>query len=573
MTVESAASPLARKLLWLAALFLLALLPRLYSAQTLGWDWDSPGSFSLVNFDEGGSCRAALQGFPYSTFIGRQTIAIADLLGEGPAPQIVGDARAVKAYCHSPGHILIARSYSAVSGALTVVSLAVLGLLLVPSRPAVGWTAATLLALSGFHISESHSGTVDAPSVFFIYTFLALLVYAVRFRRVEALLLSPALLVPAIWAKYWVFAAFAYLAVVPDRAWQYAVHGMSRGRVVAVVLATALLAAMVTNSEFQRANLYPLVLLYYLAIPWRRIHRPMAVLWLSLPLLACLVLRVDLIHTYTTGTQGTAFGSGYAAIGWNKLLRNLLNVPTVVVLGLGLPACLFIPAGCRFIAGAVASRRAWFCLAPLLVFALYMAFVAPVTYYRHYLALIPAAALVSACGLMSTSWASRRWFMALFFTWPALLAVDVVLDYHRDPRIELRQWYAQHDNPRVFASFYVNPPARSRGNSPLFRPEYALGDAAILKRANFLILSENWYDTAFANELNGPLVGNPARLVKTTPEHVRFYRDALADRHPNLVQEQSLRVQNFMPELLLHRQLYGTFQLFVGDIRILRVVQ
>ena len=43
----------------LGFMFLLALLPRLYSALTLGWDWDAPGSFTLINFDEAGSCRAA----------------------------------------------------------------------------------------------------------------------------------------------------------------------------------------------------------------------------------------------------------------------------------------------------------------------------------------------------------------------------------------------------------------------------------------------------------------------------------------------------------------------------------
>jgi hypothetical protein len=72
------------------ALVLLALLPRLYSAQTIGWDWDHPGSFTLINFDEGGSCRAAMNGFSYSTFVGRQTIAIASVLGRAPDPGISG---------------------------------------------------------------------------------------------------------------------------------------------------------------------------------------------------------------------------------------------------------------------------------------------------------------------------------------------------------------------------------------------------------------------------------------------------------------------------------------------------
>ena len=199
-----------------------------------------------------------------------------------------------------------------------------------------------------------------------------------------------------------------------------------------------------------------------------------------------------------------------------------------------------------------------------------MAFLAPVTYYRHYLALIPVSAIVAACGLYATSWATRRWFLLLFLVWPALLAIDLVQDYHQDPRIELRQWYAKHPGARVFAGFYVSPP---RGSSQFFRPEYAFGDASTLRQAEYLILSENWYDTAFANELNGPVVTDPARLIKTKPEYVRFYRAALADQHPDLVLEESIEVNNFMPELTLHRALYGTFQLFVGDIMVFRVVK
>ena len=66
-------------------------------------------------------------------------------------------------------------------------------------------------------------------------------------------------------------------------------------------------------------------------------------------------------------------------------------------------------------------------------------------------------------------------------------------------------------------------------------------------------------------------MGDPARLIKTTPEYVQFYRAALAGRHPYLVLDKSIDVPNFMPELMVHRWLYGTFQLFVGDIRIFRV--
>ena len=298
----------------------------------------------------------------------------------------------------------------------------------------------------------------------------------------------------------------------------------------------------------------------------------MMAFWLLLPLLAYGLTQIELFAAYTTGGTAGRFGTGYGAIGWNKWLRNIINVPVVLVVGLGLPACLFLPTGVR---AAIAERgtvRLWLCLLPLLVFALFMAFLAPVTYYRHYLALIPVAALLAALGFWrSAVWAGRPLVLSLFLLWPALLAVDIELDYHRDPRIALRQWYEDKQPERVFHSFYVNPPAQGAAHQ-LFRPEYASGDAAVLRQAQYLILSENWYDTAIANELNGPLTGNLDRLIKTRPDYALFYRQALSGSHPNLQIEQAMDVRNFMPELVLHKIFYGTFQTFVGDIKILRIV-
>ncbi len=573
MTVAAPAHRSRWSPLVLLLLFALALLPRLHGANTVGWNWDSPGSFTLVNFDEAGSCRAALDGFNYSSFIGGQTIAVARVLGRGPDPGIEGNPAAVKSYCHDRSHLTTARNYSAVTGALTVVLVGLITLALVPGRPAVAWTAAALLALSGFHASESQSGTVDAPSVFFIYLFLGWMVFTVKQRRPWALAASPLLLVPAVWTKYWVFAIFAYFALLPQRAWEYLSHGMSGRRIVVVVLATAVLFGMVSNREFQATGWYPLLALYYLVIPWRSIRRPVAILWLLMPLLAWGITSVDVIAQYTGGGLEGPFGAGYGAIGWHKWVRNPVNLVTVLAVGLGLPACLFLPAGIRHVMGDESRRRAWLCLLlPVLAFALFMAFLAPVTYYRHYLALLPAAAILAACGLFATGWGQRRWFLVLFFLWPALLAWDFLSDYHRDPRVELRQWYREHPDARVFISYYVNPPASAAQTSRLFRPEFAFGDGAILRQADYLILSENWYDTAFANELNGPLVNAPRRLVKTRPEYVRFYRDALGGRHPLLQEEQALEVANFMPELVWHKRFYGTFQMFVGDLHIFRVV-
>jgi hypothetical protein len=566
-----------RRLFFLAALFVLALIPRLYSAHTVGWGWDYPGSFTLINFDEAGSCRAALGGFDYSTFIGRQTIALAELAGHPVAPGVVGDHAAAKAYCHSPEHITVARSYSAISGALTAVLVAIIALMLLPALPRVAWTASGLLALSGFHISESHSGTVDAPSIFYIYLFLAVMIYGVTRRSAGALIASPVFMLAAIWTKYWVFAVFAYLGAVSQRVWAYLGEGLSASRALVLLLASVVMFALLTNAAFRVGTWFPVLALFYFLVPWNRIRRVLIPVFLLLPVIAYGLSQVAIISSFTTGEMESNFGTGYAAIGWNKWLRNLVNVPVVLIVGLGLPACLFIPAGIRAVVAERGNRAMWLCLAPLVVFALYMMFIAPVTYYRHYLALVPAAALLSAYGLWTMPWSGRSWFLPiflpLFFTWPALLALDIELDYQRDPRIELRHWYAQHPRAQLFTSFYVNPPPNGARRSALFRPEYAFGTAQNLRQAHYLILSENWYDTAFANELNGPVISMPERLIKTRPEYAAFYRETLAGRHPLLQLDRAIDVQNFMPELVLHKHLYGTFQMFVGDIKIYRVIK
>ena len=68
---------------------------------------------------------------------------------------------------------------------------------------------------------------------------------------------------------------------------------------------------------------------------------------LAMPLVAYGVSRVGIIAEYTTSGLEGRFGTGYAAIGWNKWLRNPLNIVTVLVVGLGLPACFFLPAASR----------------------------------------------------------------------------------------------------------------------------------------------------------------------------------------------------------------------------------
>lgn len=565
-----------RVFLILAALFVLALIPRLYGAHSVGWNWDHPGSFTLINFDEAGSCRAALDGFDYSTFVGRQTIAIATVLGHPPPPGAASNAAVAKAYCHSAAHINIARAYSSAAGALTVVLIGLLSLMLVPTMPAVAWTASGLLAVSGFHMSESQTGTVDAPSTFFIYLLLTFLVYAVRRRSTVGLAISPLLLIPAIWTKYWVFAIFAYLLVIPERLWRYLIRGLSAGRILILAFAAACLMGLSSNAAFAINDWFPVLGIFYLLVPWRRVATPLIPLFLLVPVLAYYLPQIGIIASFTTGSMESNFGTGYAAIGWNKWLRNIVNVPAVIIVGLGLPACWFIPAGVRALMKPNTESRLWLALTPIAIFVLYLMFLSPVTYYRHYLPLIPAAALIAAYGLWTSSVVGKRWFYPLFlpffFVWPALLALDVQSDYQQDPRIELRQWYAENPDAKVWLSYYVSPPPKAMRQSNFFVPEHAFGDANNLRQGTHLILSENWYDTAFANELNGPLTRYPDRLIKTKPAYVEFYTAALGNRHPHLELQQAIDVQNFMPELMLHRKFYGTFQMFVGDIKIFRVV-
>ena len=571
---EAAAGPVLRPTaqhrLLLLAVFLLALLPRLHGAVTVGWGWDGPGSFNLVNFDEGGACRAALGGFDYPAFVGWQTLGLASLVGITPAPGTAGDAARAKVFCHSAAHLRVARSWSALLGALTVPVLVLIGWQLRPETPGVGLLAGALLALSGFHDAESFSGTVDAASVFFIYLFLAVLVAGALGRR-PALLASPLFLIAAVATKYWLFAVLAYAGLVGGRVLDACRRGFTPLRLAVTVLGAGLVFALASNSELPRPAGYLWLLPWYLLPPWRRLHPWLRLPWALVPPLAIGLTQWDLFAAWSTGGLEGRFGTGYGAIGWHKLLRNPLDGLLVLLVGLGLPACLGLPAGLASLRDDAPRARAWrVFLYPLAAFALYLAFLAPVTYYRHFLPLLPAAALLAACGLWRVAARWRPWAIAGCLGWSALLGLDTVADYHRDPRIALRSWYAEARPGRVFASFYVNPPPGPARHA-LFRPAYAAGAGPGLGWADYLVLSENWYDTAFANELNGPLVGSPGRLVKTTPARARFCRRALAGEDPRLVPVRVFPVRNVMPELVLHKAFYGTFQLFVGDIAVFRI--
>ncbi|MFT4767456.1 MAG: hypothetical protein ACI8RN_000582 [Glaciecola sp.] len=554
----------------LLAILVLAFFTRMFAALDYGQDWYASDSFTLINFDEAGSCRAALKGFDYSPWVGWQTLALADAAGHSVPTGISGDARAAKAFCHSQAHIVIARLYSATTGALTVAALWLLAALLFPDKPSLAPIASTLLALSGWHISESLMGTVDSASTFFNYLFMGVLVWSARdggWRWVLAALL----LVPAIWTKYWVFALASVLVVLPSTFCHSLFGGISRRRAALLLFAYAALFGLVSNSELSLPATMVLPFSFYLLIPWSRLSSSGKIFMLLMPWLAPLLMQVELFVAFTSGGLEGRFGAGYGAIAWHKWLRNPLNIPVVLVMGLGLPAFVLALEGVRRLWTKSCFDRAWLALLPILTFALYMFFLAPVTYYRHYLPLLPAACLLAALGASYVRMPLRHAVVAVMLCWQGVLAVDLVTDYHFDPRRQLPQWYVEHQPSIVLASYYVSPPSGSGARHSLFRPGYAVANSPRLQQADAVILSENWYDTAFANELNGPLVNDPALLIKTTPEAAHFYRQVVVDAHPTLVKRAHYRAPTFMPELRLHYAAYGSFTQFVGDIIIFEV--
>jgi hypothetical protein len=560
----------------LAVIFLIALLPRLYSAQTVGWNWYWPGSFTPINFDEANTCKSWLGVPGYSTQVGAQTVTIASLMGNPPPPDAIGNYAQSKAYCLTSGHLGVARIFSAVMGSLTVITLGLIALVLAPDRPQVAWSAALLLALSGFHATQSHMATVDASMTLYVYLFILAMLLAVSRRKVLPFLASLLLLIPAMYSKhFWPMPLFAYLAMLPEKNWQWLLGETDRRSFLIVICAALVMAALAFNTDFQSTGWWPLLALFYVFVPWRKLNPWTIPLFALLPWAVVWVAHLDVyyIKEFTSGSLNSKFGSGFGAIGWNKPLRNFLNVPIILILGLGLPAALLIPRGIAIVLKDTKNIRLWLCFLPIVVFAAYMLFIATKTNYRHYLPLIPAAALVASYGWWSLRIARNRVLMALFFIWPALLLIDIELDFHQDPRRQIVSWYEQNSGARIFASYYVSPPPNLPGGVILFKPEYAAGDAAKLKLGQFLILSENWYSTSFAQELNGPFVGNVDRLVRTQPAMAPIYRQILAEKHPNLTLEHEYNIHNFMPELILHKQFYGTFQEFVGDLKVFRIIQ
>lgn len=550
----------------LVVIVLASLVLRAASALEYGQDWYGPGSFTLVNFDEGGSCRAALDGFTYSPLVGIQTIALASLAGHAPPRDARADDGIAKAYCHSEAHLVVARLYSATLGALTTALVGLLSLQLLPQRRALALGTAALLGLSGWHISESMVGTVDAASTFFIYLFVLVMSTALRRGGIAWFAVPPALML-AMGIKYWVFAPLALAAVIPASVYRAVLGELTFRRGALPLLAYALLFGLVSNPATSVPLRWVLPLAWLALVPWQSLSRLGRMVFALVPWLAPLAMQSDMFVAYATGYTEGRFGTDYGAIGWHRLPRNLLNLPMVLMVGLGLPGFALLLRGAWVLARRRDLHRAWLALLPLLAFALYLAFLSPVTYYRHYLPLLPAACLLVALGVASVS---RHVLLgALVLIWQGALAWDLVSDYRLDPRRRLPDWYATHRPQRVLASFYVNPPPVSGAVHRLFRVAYA--EDRRLDWADTLILSENWYDTAFANELNGPLVHDTARLIKTTPQAVDFYRAAIADEHPRLQQVALIRAPDFMPELRLHREWYGSFTQFVGDIRVYRI--
>ncbi|MEL7044189.1 MAG: hypothetical protein AAGL66_04115, partial [Pseudomonadota bacterium] len=418
--------------------------------------------------------------------------------------------------------------------------------------------------------SESLVGTVDAASTCAIYAFFSAGVWAKR-RGSWRWIVALAALACAVTVKYWVFALVALVALVPEDFLRILCGGVTRRRLVLLVVLLTLVFAYATGFFLHSKLVWLLPILFYAAVPWRSISPAAMVLCVLLPLGAPFALYSDTFVTYTSGEPLGRFGTGYAAIGWHKWLRNPINLPIIALIGMGVPGVYFAIRGTIVLYRRESFEGYWLVLLPLPAFALYMAFLAPVTYYRHYLPLLPALCLLAALGIAQLERRRRRLAWTLVLAWQGLLAVDLVSDYHLDPRRELQTWVAEARPTTILSSYYVNPPPAPGLRRGLLSTARAAPSAHKFALADYVLLSENWYDTAFANELNGPLVNDPDLLIKTTPAAVSFHRSALAGEHDMLRVEKRFRLPTYMPELLVHRLAYGSFTQFVGDLVILRV--
>jgi hypothetical protein len=207
------------------------------------------------------------------------------------------------------------------------------------------------------------------------------------------------------------------------------------------------------------------------------------------------------------------------------------------------------------------------------VYFFYMLLVVSVTYYRYYLPLFPTVALLSAYGWWESRWANRKVILALFLLYPALLTLDSEYNYGHDPRRAFVKWMDEIPGgreKRYLTTYYTGIPIESQWKkfSPGLYQEYG---AEYLRGADYLVLSESWYDTAFSSELNGPFGWNPAWAIKTTPHRARTYRRILAGEEPALELEQAFTLNHFTPEMIVHRWCYGSFPQFVSDLMVYRV--
>lgn len=245
-----------------------------------------------------------------------------------------------------------------------------------------------------------------------------------------------------------------------------------------------------------------------------------------------------------------------------------------VVAGIGLPACAAALFGAMRLSGHSAQaekidlhwwRHGWWIPAGLLLLEFGVRWSIDTPFVRRANEFMPFLAILAAYGLHRTGLASRR---AYRLRW-AVAAYGLVLclvgqsNHWFDTRARARDFLlAQYADGEQRIAYTEYAFAKGSPKSGRFRRgEWDL-----------LVTAEPWY-SRFDKSLTTPTPGRQpdcgSEIYHSPGEReCAFFQRILRGDHPDIRQIAHFRTRTVLPERWLYRWLFGTFETFVGDVRI-----